>query len=241
MAPVAERLAGRHPLWVVRVAGHDTTVEHLATTSWQDWERSAERGADALLAATPRIIAVGLSMGALLAMRLAVARPRQVAGLALLSPAVDVRRVAPWMRWPLRTVAALDARFPPARRLLAPLGMAKRASDIADPVVRETHPGYRRVPLRALLNLLRLQRACRHLGRRVTQPVLVVHALQDHTCPADAARVLYEALPSADKRLVLLPESFHVVTVDREREQVLGEIERFVTAIAGKAPASTST
>jgi carboxylesterase len=241
MAPVAERLAGRHPLWVVRVAGHDTTVDDLARTSWLDWDRSAARGADALLQATPRIVAVGLSMGALLAMRLAVARPAQVAGLVLLSPAVEVRRVAPWMRWPLRTAAALDAYFPPARRLLAPIGMAKRASDIADPAVRATHGGYRRVPLRALLNLLRLQRACRHIGRRVTQPVLVVHALQDHTCPVDAARVLYEALPCAEKRLVLLPESFHVVTVDREREQVLGEIERFVAAVAAREPASTGS
>ncbi len=32
MAPIAERLAGRHPLWVTRVAGHDTTPADLAKT-----------------------------------------------------------------------------------------------------------------------------------------------------------------------------------------------------------------
>jgi carboxylesterase len=240
MAPVAERLAGRHPLWVSRIAGHATAVEDLAVTSWRDWYRSAEAGADALAAATPRIVAIGLSMGALLALRLAAERPETVAAVVLLSPAMEIRRVAPWLRRPLRLFGEVDARLATVRRLLGPLGFPKAGSDIADAEVRRMHPGYRRVPLRALLNLLHLQHGAAALAPAVRQPALVVHALQDHTCPVAGARALHAALGSREKTLVLLAESFHVVTVDCERERVLAEIERFLAGLETRGAQSST-
>jgi esterase/lipase len=49
MMPVAEALLGRYPLWLARVAGHETSVGELARTSWEEWYASATAGADALL------------------------------------------------------------------------------------------------------------------------------------------------------------------------------------------------
>jgi carboxylesterase len=229
MAPVAEALVGRFPLWVARVAGHETSVAELARTSWRDWYASAVKGADALLRVTPRIVVIGLSMGALLAVRLAVERTDRVAGVGLLSPAIALRRS--WLRWlavPLRMLAAVDAQVPAVQRLLAPLAMTKGGSDIADLEVRNRHQGYRQVPLRALLNLLQLQRLVWNDAPALTQPTLVMHATNDHTCPIDTARSLFERLGSHDKRLVVLDRSFHVVTVDCQREQVLTELDTFI-------------
>jgi carboxylesterase len=109
---------------------------------------------------------------------------------------------------------------------------AKGGSDIADPEVRAGHPGYRHVPLRALLSLLALQRLVWRDAPVIAQRLLMVHALQDHTAPVDAARALFARLGAREKRLVLLAESFHVVTVDRERARVLDEVTRFVEALA---------
>jgi carboxylesterase len=240
MAPVAERLVGRYPLFVVRVAGHETTPEDLARTSWRDWYHSAEAGLEALLAVRSRLVVIGLSMGALLAMRLAIEYTRSIEGLVLLSPAMQVRRIHGWVRTPVELAAALDERSPLARRLLSAIAFPKHGSDIADPEVRRRHPGYRRVPLRALLNLQRLQRDAQAHARVITQPTLVVHALQDHTCPVAAAEAMYESLASHDKRLVLLHDSFHVVTVDRERARVLDEIDAFVNGHAPQ-PVTSST
>ena len=236
MMPIAAALAGRYPLWVTRVAGHATSVTDLAATSWHEWYDSATAGANALTAATPRIVVIGLSMGALLAMHLAIERPAAVAGLVLLSPAIALRRrLARWFSVPLRVLGAADARYAPLREALARIVFSKAGSDIADRNVRAHHPGYRQVPLRALLNLLALQRAARRDAPRITQPALVIHALQDHTCPVAAARALYARLGSHEKRLALLGKSFHVVTVDCERERVLDEITGFVAALESGA------
>ncbi len=233
MMPVAEALVGRYPLWLARVAGHATTVDDLAASSWRDWYASAARGADALLATVPRIVVIGLSMGALLGVRLAVDRPTAVGGLALLAPAFALRRTAVrWLHAPLQVLASADALFAPLRSLLAPIAFPKYGSDIADAAVRATHPGYRHLPLRALLNLLALQRLAWMDVAAIAQPTLVIHARQDHTCAVDATRVCYETLSTPHKRMVLLDESFHVVTVDRERAQVVEETIEFVAALA---------
>ena len=233
MMPIAEALAGRYPLWVARVAGHETTVDDLASSSWRDWYASAIAGADALLATTPRIVVIGLSMGALLGIRIAVERPSAVGGLALLSPALALRRrLLRWLQAPLRALGAADALFSPLRSFLAPIAFPKDGSDIADAAVRATHPGYRQIPLRALLNLLALQRAAWLDVAAIAQPTLVIHALQDHTCAVDATRAYYETLSTPHKRMVLLDDSFHVVTVDRERARVVEETAGFVDALA---------
>jgi len=240
MMPVAEALVGRFPIYLARIAGHETSVEELARSSWGDWYGSAIGGAEALLRVTPRIVVVGLSMGAMLAVRLAVERRDAVAGVALLSPAIELGR--PWVRRlhaPFRWLAAADAGLPLVQRWLAPLAMTKGGSDIADLDVRKTHPGYRQVPLRALLNLMHLQRMAWATATTLSQPALVMHAANDHTCPLAGARRLFERLGSADKRLVVLDRCFHVVTVDCERDRVLAELETFLAAFGGAAPSST--
>jgi carboxylesterase len=194
------------------------------------------RGADALLQVTPRIVVVGLSMGAMLTVRLAVERKDAIVGVALLSPAIALGRA--WVRrlgLPFRLLAAADARVPGVQRLLAPLVMTKGGSDIADLEVRRHHPGYRQVPLRALLNLMHLQRLVWHDAPAVTQPALVMHATNDHTCPIGAARALFERLGSRDKRMVVLEHCFHVVTVDCERARVQRELAAFLASLATRS------
>ena len=236
MAPLAEALAGRLPLFLARVAGHETSVGELARTSWRDWYASATAGADALLRIVPRIAVVGLSMGAMLGVRLAVERRDVVSGVVLLSPAIALRRA--WvqrLRTPFRLLAAADAHVPFVPGMLARLGLTKGGSDIADLAVRATHPGYRQVPLRALLNLMHLQRFAWEAAPALTQPSLVIHATHDHTCPIEAARLLFQRLGSPNKRMVVLDRSFHVVTVDHDRQQVITEVDAFLHALATAA------
>ncbi|NOK07192.1 alpha/beta fold hydrolase, partial [Myxococcus xanthus] len=61
--------------------------DDLVATRWQDWAASVRRGADRLMQRTGQpIVACGLSMGAVLALALAIERPKQVAGVVALSP-----------------------------------------------------------------------------------------------------------------------------------------------------------
>jgi carboxylesterase len=220
---LGERLAeAGHSVTAVRLAGHGTRAEDLELAGWRDWYASAAAGADELAAHCERIVAIGLSMGALLALQLAHDQPSRVSGIVLLSSALRVANRWSWLSTGLSPFAPL---LPQSMRYIPKYG-----SDIADPEARRVQPGYGRVPVRSVAELRALQRRVRRLLPRIAQPVLAVHARQDHTAPLVNVDLLAR-LPNL-REVVLLEESYHVISVDRERERVASDVVRFVNAVA---------
>jgi carboxylesterase len=209
----------------VRLAGHGTSIDDFAPTTWHDWYRSACVGLEELQRDTRQVVAVGQSMGALLALKLAAEHPRTVVGLALLSPALVLSN--PWVR-----------RIAPALRLLLPLARQRRwrirgrQRDIADRQAREESPSYRDVPLQALYQLVGLQRHVLPQLPQVRQPALIIHSRQDHTCSPNNVAILKRGL-GGPVRAVWLEESFHVISIDVDKERVATEVTAFVENLAG--------
>jgi carboxylesterase len=76
------------------------------------------------------------------------------------------------------------------------------------------------------LDLLRVRR----LLPRATQPLLIVHSTLDCSIHPNSARLTYERVGSADKELVTLHNSGHVITVDSEWEAVAEKTYEFIQA-----------
>jgi carboxylesterase len=213
----------------VCLAGHCTSVDDFARTRWQDWYGSVRSGVAELQRHTPQVVAVGQSMGALLALKLAVDHPQAIAGLVLLAPALELSN--PWVR-----------RIGPALRLLLPLVKRPRRHvrrgerDVADLQARTESPSYRQVPLRALHQLLVLQTHVQSILSQVRQPALIIHSRQDHTCPPSNVGLLERSL-AGPVRSVLLEDSFHVISIDVDKERVASEVTAFLAAV-GTPPTS---
>ena len=75
-----------HTVYCPLLVGHGGTGELLNTTTWMDWYKSVEQAHDALKERSDVIIVGGLSAGVLLALHLAAERPREVHGTLLFSP-----------------------------------------------------------------------------------------------------------------------------------------------------------
>jgi carboxylesterase len=209
----------------VRLAGHATSPDDLERSTWADWYVSARRGAAALGSHAPYVV-VGQSMGALLALQLAVDEPDAVAGVALLSPAL--RLANPWLRrvQPVLPLLSRQLRY-----------VHKSGRDVADPHARVHSPTYAQLPLRAVHQLLVLQRRVEKLLPRVRQPALVIHARHDHTCPVSNVGILERALRGRLRALVL-EHSYHVISIDVEKERVAAEVAAFAAETAPRyAPA----
>lgn len=210
------------------VAAHGTHPEDLARSSWQDWYASAEQSLRELIPTTDRLVVVGQSMGALLALRLAARHPQHVGGVALLAPAIRLSRW--WLSW-VRPLLPLLARRQPYHE-------KADSGDIADEAARAVRLGYRQIPVRALHQLLLLQKEVRSLLAEVRQPCLIIQSRQDHTCSASGVTVLQQRLGGPVETL-MLDDSFHVVSVDVDRELVADQVARF--AAAGSTAATTDT
>lgn len=218
-----------HGVHGVRLAGHCTSVDEFERTTWFDWYRSACTGVEELQKDTPQVVAVGQSMGALLALKLAVDYPHTIMGVVLLAPALVLSN--PW-------VHRIGPALPLLRRLLRQrsrrIGRGER--DVADREARTASPSYREVPLQALHQLLVLQKHVRSLLPQVQQPALIIHSRQDHTCPPRNMSILERAL-RGPVRSVLLENSFHVISIDVDRERVAAEVAGFIATV-GNPPTS---
>lgn len=219
---LGERLhAAGHTVYGARVAGHATSVEDLERASWRDWYASVSAPLAEIRRQADHVVVVGQSMGSLLALALAAQHPEDIAAVVLLAPALVLQQ-----RWlqRVRSILPLVARMPGQRFRY----LAKGRSDIADPAAHVDRECYDRIPLRAVHQLLSLQRHARRQLPRVRQPVLVVHSHQDHSCSTAGIRQLEREL-AGSLEIIMLDNSYHVVSVDFDRERVASSVDSFAT------------
>jgi carboxylesterase len=219
MRYLGEQLAARGMRTLgVKLAGHAGAPEELGAADHNAWYQSVVDGFERLRGHGDPVVAVGLSAGAVLAARLAADQGDGVAGLAMLAPAFFLSRVIQMMLGPLRILGPLANR----------IYLRNSGADIHDADARRIHPSAHLMPLSAPINLYELSASVRPRLGHVTQPVLIIHSRRDHTCPLRNVDFLMEHLGSRSKRAVILEESFHVITVDSEKERVAAEVAAFI-------------
>jgi len=211
MRPLGEALAARgFPVHAVRLAGHGTDVAELARTRWTDWFASVEAGVARLRASTERLAVAGMSMGSLLALHLAATRPEDVTALVLCG--TPLRLSDARVRW-----VPLLARLLPTRLAMLP---KPDGPDVADAAMRAASRSYRMTPLAGVTELLRLQAVVRRELSHVTQPALLLHGRHDHSVPLANLELLRRSLGSPWIETGVLEHSWHVITMDVERDEV---------------------
>jgi carboxylesterase len=233
MRYLGERLAGAGiRVRGVRLAGHASAPEDLGRVTHENWYESVVRGLEELRANGDPIIVVGLSCGAVLAARLAEDQPEAVAGLVMLAPAFFL----PWRQ----TVALkLVSLLGPLTKILYLHN--DRGSDIHDQSAALVHPTCKLMPLSAPIELLKLSAIVRAPLPRIRQPSLIMHSINDHTCPPKKnVDYLMERLGTAQKRAVILDQSFHVITVDSDKDRIVSEVLGFANQFRSSHPRSAT-
>jgi carboxylesterase len=221
MRALGERLTGAGVrVHGIKLAGHAGGPEELGEVTHANWYESVVDGFERLRSYDEPNVVIGLSMGAVLAARLAIDQREAVSAVVMLSPAFYLPF---WTRTALRLVR-------PAINIANRIYIRRQGgSDIHDAAARQIHPSNRLMPLRAALNLIELSDWVRAKLPELVQPTLVIHSRHDHTCPFEKnVEFVMNHLGCADKRLLSLDESFHVITVDSERDRVAQETLDFI-------------
>lgn len=215
------------------LTGHGTHPEKLTNVCWQTWADEVETALDALKSQCETIFVGGLSLGALLALLLAVGHP-DIAGLLPMAPATRLySRLAP---------LALGLRYLLKYSPLGPVG----DEDLIDPEAIHRIWCYDTVPLWAAGEFYLLQQRVRTMLPKVHQPILIFQGLHDATVPPEAAQEVYDRVASTDRTLVWLEHSGHNLLADGERETVWAQsyewmmrVSADVSEVSGKTQDST--
>ncbi len=218
MRPWAQDLAARgYAVEMPLLPGHGTRWQDMNKVTWADWTATVEGAFDKLVAENDAVVAVGLSMGASLCLRLAADRGEELAGLVLVNAAVDtLRKDAVLLPFLKRVVPA----FPGIRNDIKKPGM----DEVAYPVL----------PLKAAYEMSRGWAELRRDLPKVTVPVLFFRSYEDHVADISSSRALNAGLSSKDFEERVLENSYHVACLDNDAPRIFAESAEFMERVTAQ-------
>ena len=215
MRGVAQALHGAgFAVELPRLPGHGTTVEDMLTTTWSDWSAEAERAFGRLSSRVDRVLVAGLSMGGTLTCWLASRHP-EISGIVCVNPLAESQGPE----------AAKGLRLAESQGVTMLPGIG---SDVADPSVTES--AYDGVPLKPLLSLLDAVDSLDVAA--ITCPLLLFTSPQDHVVDPHQSDHVAASVSGPVER-VTLERSYHVATIDYDRDTIFASSVAFASKVVG--------
>lgn len=222
-----------------QLAGHCGTEDDLKATDRKDWLESARQALVALNARCDKVVVGGLSLGACLAALLAAQEPERVDGVIMLAPTLwyDGWSIA-WYSWLLKLL--IDTPMGRRWRFVEHEPYGVKDERVRALLVRAMHSadsstaGLLGTPSQSLREVWRIADELKAQAPRVKQPALIVHAREDDIASLRNAFWLQKHLGGTVEALIL-DDSYHLVTLDRQRRQVARRASLFVQTVGDLA------
>jgi carboxylesterase len=249
LAYLAHWLRGRARYHVScpRLINHGQPMAVLARTTARELYASAresflEARSAARAEGVPLVVG-GLSLGAILSLMLAAEFPDDIDGVACLAPTLfyDGWSV-PWYH---RLIALVD--YTPLKyftyiREDEPYGLkdeslrakiaARYSSARLDDSSDAARLGYAHFPVRLFCEMRHVIGQCKRALPRVAAPLLMVQAEHDDATGPRNAQFILDRVASRRRELVLLKQSYHLVSADLERSLVAERLQKFCASLA---------
>ena len=198
----------------VRLAGHGTTPRDMAACCYEDWDNSVEEAFLQLRELCDEVYVAGLSMGGALTLNLASQKGEDIAGIVAMCAPVEIKG---WRRKLLPLAPILGKLIPYIPNL---------GGSIKDPTVPEVK--YNWIPLSSVPELLKLIDKVKGGLKEIKQPALLIYSEHDPLVSDNSADYIFKTIKSEEKRLVMVSNSYHVITMDYDKEIVFREIKEFI-------------
>jgi len=216
MRPLAERCAkSGYSVELPRLPGHGTSLEDLVPRRWPDFVEVALGAYDDLAERCDKVAVVGLSVGGALTATIAEQRP-SVAGCVFINPMLK----GPGAEMERGLQELIDSGL----EVLATDG----GSDIKK--VGTSEAKYEGWPLRALQSVIEGVEVVDAKLASITAPSLLLSSREDHTVAPDNGDEIVEKSSGPVER-IWLEESYHVATLDNDRELVERSTVEFLAKV----------
>lgn len=198
-----------------RLPGHGTSPDDMETTGYLDWLGAAEDAMHELVRQRKEVYVAGLSMGGALTLNLAARYPGIVKGIVPINAAAGILDGG--------MAELIMSRVAPAR-------VPGIGSDIKLQGLVEL--AYSEVPVRCIKEVYILLAATGDLLHRITCPTLVIQSREDHVVPPANGPHIVNHVRSVDLRMLWLENSYHVATLDADKELIAARTGAFIDEIS---------
>jgi carboxylesterase len=214
-----------------QLAGHCASEAELIATNRHDWIESVEAGLVRLRQDCTVIFAGGLSMGAILALKLARRHAALVDGLLLFAPTLwydgwAMPRFSFLLRWFIHT--------PMGRRWYGIKDQRLRDIILRAMQTSTDEAGHFSTPAPVIRQFWLLVEEVLPDLPHIRTPAFVAHARQDDLSSLKNALYIQNCLAGIVETLIL-DDSYHLITIDRQRNLLVERSLAFVSAYAARA------
>ncbi|TAN41857.1 MAG: alpha/beta fold hydrolase [Nitrospirae bacterium] len=217
------------------LAGHGTSIDDLLKTRWQDWYATVREEFDLLKKGHRNVFAAGLCMGALFSLYLAYEVKEDLSAIAMLSTTLSYDGWSlPWYKFLLPV-----SYYPPLKYFYSyeerePYGIKdERMRKHIAAALQDNIIAYSKFPSRAMHELFKHIGAVKKIIPEVKTPTLLLHALEDDIASTKNADYVERHIGSSDVRKIFLDNSYHMLTLDFQKDEVAAQTIRFFNEHAG--------
>ena len=224
----------------MQLAGHCGDEDDLLATNWHDWYDSVNRAADRLLQHVDILFVGGLSMGAVLSLKLAADRPDDVKGVGVYGPTFSydgwsipryIQKSVFLLKW-FKTFGifrkSVFIERPPYglkdERIRKTVSESMLSGD-------STKGGLAGNPLGSLAEMQELAKVTKAQLPMVKAPCLIMHSNDDDIANMETNSGLVARCVSGPVKMIPLENSYHMITIDRDRKTVINESVAFFSAL----------
>lgn len=191
--------------------GHGTDWKKLKEVNYWDWIGKVETSLYEMMHEVKNVFVGGLSMGGTLSIHMAENHPDKIKGIFPINPAIKLDNPLVKFIWFLKYFIP-SIKAPP--------------TDTKDKGVKGFN--YKRIPTQTIYELYKLLRLTEKHLKKVICPVLLIASYEDHIVPIEQKRYIFDNIPSKDKEIVFLKDSYHTSTLVFDKDKINKLIINFI-------------
>lgn len=205
-----------YPVYGVRLKGHGTAPHNLQHVSWQDWLISYLRGVAVIHNTCQKTIAMGFSMGGLIALNAAAQLQEHIAGVVAINTPMKLRdaksHLVPAIAWWNRLMGKFDS----------------MRYDYIENESENPSVNYSRNYIHSVNELDRLMDKTEELLPSIDLPTLVIQGNRDPVVHPESAEILQQKLGSDDVVVDMLKCKHHIIVKGEGAEKVYNHIDHYI-------------
>jgi carboxylesterase len=200
--------------YALLLPGHGTSPERLAVTKYYQWIESVNESINSLSKNYNEIYLIGNSMGANLAL-ISANQSRKIKGIITLGAPIF---------FPKEKIHRYVI-IPILKRIkLFQKKMRKKEVTRLD----NSRAHYDCIPLMSLKHMLKIVSLSKENLKNIFSPILVMQTKEDKVIKEDSAEYILKNVKSKDKKLILIPKSYHVFIIDKYKDKANKHILNFI-------------
>jgi carboxylesterase len=193
--------------------GHGVPPEELIVTNPSEWWQDVINGYNTLKQAGYEEIAVaGLSLGGVFSLKLALEKP--VKGVVTMCSPMTMRT----------TDIMFEGVIEYAKQYKKQQGKSEQEIELEIEAIKK----------RGMASLPQLQQLINDVRQMIDllyAPILVIQSRHDNVINPESANIIFNTVESIDKNLSWYEQSGHVITLDKERDQLHEEVLTFLNTL----------